>query len=144
MEIFPNWTVIPIVLFLIILTYLLNRLFFRPMTATLAERHNRIEGARHQADEIRQQLKARQEDFDRKLRDARRESGRQMAVVKDKALEEKSVIVAAKRSEAEAMLNEAKLEIRNKTEEASKELGKQSQEFAVQIASQILKRPVRV
>ena len=144
MEIFPNWTVLPIVLFLIILTYLLNRLFFRPLSATLAERRNRIEGARHEADEIRRQLQARQDDFDRKLRDARRESGRQIAVVKDKALEEKGAIVAAKRSEADAMLDQAKLDIRNKTEEASKELEKQSQEFAVQIATQILKRPVRV
>jgi F-type H+-transporting ATPase subunit b len=144
MEIFPNWTVLPIVLFLIILTYLLNRLFFRPMSATIAERHNRIEGARHQADEIRRQLQARQDDFDRKLRDARRESGRQIAGVKDQALEEKGAIVSAKRSEAEAMLNEAKMEIRNKAEQASRELEKQSQAFAVQIASQILKRPVRV
>lgn len=144
MDIFPDWTAIPIVFFLIILTYLLNRLFFRPMTATLAERNNRIEGAKHEAENIRHQLQARQDDFDRKLRDARRESDRQIAGVKNKALEDKGSIVSEKRTEAEKMLTEARADIRKKTEEAQLSLRKQSEAFASQIAARILKRPVQV
>ena len=52
MEIFPNWTVIPIIFFLIVLTFTLRRTFFDPLARTLAERHNRIEGAQKEAEEI--------------------------------------------------------------------------------------------
>ena len=49
MEIFPNWTTIPIVFFLIILTFILNRLFFRPLGKILAERDRKITGAKKEA-----------------------------------------------------------------------------------------------
>src|SRR5437667_164682 len=74
MEIFPNWTVLPILIFLITLTYILNRTFFRPMGEVLLERHRRIQGARKEAEEIRQSLQDKLAEFDRKLREARRES----------------------------------------------------------------------
>lgn len=142
MEIFPNWTVVPILLVLVILTYLLNRLFFRPLAATLDERHKKIEGAKGEADQIRHTVQARQEEFERLLREARRESDRQIAGMKNQALEEKTALISTRRSEAEQMVEQARNDIRQKTQEAREELKRQAAQFASRIASRILKRPV--
>ncbi len=83
MEVFPNWTFVPIVLLLMLLTYILNRTFFRPMQKTLDERASRIEGARKEAEEIRKSSQDRLADFDRRMREARREADQQMAQAKN-------------------------------------------------------------
>ena len=142
MEIFPNWTFIPVVTLLIILFIVLKRVFFVPMEKVLAERSSRIEGAQKEAEEIIAASQGRLSDFDRRMREGRRESDMHMAQIKSQALNEKSRIIAEKRSESEAFLKQARQEIRSKTEEAAKTLVSQSKEFAKKIASHILKRPV--
>jgi F-type H+-transporting ATPase subunit b len=143
MEIFPNWTSVPIVFFLILLTFVLNRTFFRPLGKTIEERHRRIGGARREAEEIKKASQEKGLEFERKLRDARREADQQILQVKTAALGEKSQVVARQRSETEKMLQEARADLRTKTEEARQSLESQAQLFAVRIASQILKRPVQ-
>jgi F-type H+-transporting ATPase subunit b len=143
MEIFPNWTFVPIVFFLIVLTFILNRTFFRPMGKILDERFHRIGGARREAEEIKKASQEKALEFDRKLREARREADQQIAKVKTAALGEKNQVVAQQRSETEKMLQEARADIRAKTEEARRALESQAQTFATRIASRILKRPVQ-
>ena len=142
MEVFPNWTAIPIVIFLILLTYVLNRAFFRPMAKTLEERHHRIGGAQKEAEGIRRLSQERIAEFDKRMREMRREADLQMAQARNEALGEKTGILSAKRAEAEKMITEGREEIRRKTEEARKTLEAESRLFAHQIASQILNRPV--
>lgn len=142
MEVFPNWTAIPIVIFLILLTYILNRAFFRPMAKALEERHHRIGGAQKEAEEIRRLSRERIAEFDKRMREMRREADQQMAQAKNEALGEKSSILSVKRTEAEKMIAEGREEIRRKTEEARKTLESESKAFAYQIASQILNRPI--
>jgi F-type H+-transporting ATPase subunit b len=142
MEIFPNWTAIPVVFILIVLTFVLNRTFFRPLQRILDERHRRIEGARLEADEIRRASQMRLQEFEQKMREARREADQQMASIRNAALSEKNQLITQKRVEAEAMLKSAKVEIQKKTAEARKQLESLGEEFAYEIASQILKRPL--
>ena len=143
MEVFPNWTAVPIIFFLILLTFILNRLFFIPMAKTLENRHRKIEGARKEAEEIREASAERLAEFDRKMREARREAGLQMAQVKNAALDEKNQIVSARKGEVEKMLVEARGQISQRTEEAKKTLEKESRSFAYRIASRILGRPIQ-
>jgi len=142
MEVFPNWTAIPVIFFLILLTYILNRAFFRPMAQALEERHRRIGGAQKEAEEIRRTSQERIAEFDQRMREARREADQQMAQARNEALGEKSGILSVKRTEAEKMITEGREEIRRKTEEARKTLESESKSFAYQIASQILNRQV--
>src|SRR5688572_30359270 len=74
MEIFPNWTAIPVIVLLIILALSLRRIFFIPMAQTLQERHHRIEGAREEAEQIKKSSAERLGEFDQRMRAARRES----------------------------------------------------------------------
>lgn len=143
MEIFPNWTAIPVVVLLLIFLFSLKRVFFDPLRKTLEERSSRIEGARHEAEEIHRVSQDRVSDVDRRMRDARRESDAHMAQLRNQALNEKGQIVGARRSETEKLLSEAKQELKNKTAKAGEELRAQSQDFARQIASRILKRPLQ-
>ena len=143
MEVFPNWTAVPIVFFLILLTFLLNRLFFTPLGKTIEERHRRIGGAQKEAEEIRQASRDRLAEFDRKMREARREADLQMAQVKNAALQEKNSILGGKKTEVEEMLAEARANLNQKKEEAKKTLEAESQSFAYRIASQILGRPIQ-
>jgi F-type H+-transporting ATPase subunit b len=142
MEIFPNWTVIPILFFLIVLTFILNRTLFRPLGKTLEERERRITGARIEAEEIRKASQDKGLEFDRKLREARREADQQVAQVKNAALGEKNQVVTRQRSETEQMLAEAKSEIRAKVEETRLKLEEQTHNLAVRIATRILNRPL--
>lgn len=91
MDISPNWTFIPIVFFLIILTYVLNRSFFRPMGKVLDERHRRIEGARQEAEQIKLASQNRMIEFENKMRDARRQADQIMAEMDKKVQEEKKI-----------------------------------------------------
>jgi F0F1-type ATP synthase membrane subunit b/b' len=143
MEVFPNWTSIPIILFLIILTYVLNRTFFRPMDRTLNERHRKIEGAKVEAEEIRKASQERVFEFEKRMRDARRAADAQMAEARNQALGEKTKVVSEKRNETEKMLSDARADIRRKTDEARRQLEAEGHNFAAQIASQILNRPVQ-
>ncbi|PWT94065.1 MAG: hypothetical protein C5B54_00620 [Acidobacteria bacterium] len=142
MDIFPNWTVLPILIFLLTLMFVLRRTFFDPLGSTLNERHHRIEGARKEAEEIRKASQDRIAEYDRRMKDARRESGLQIAKVKNEAVEQRTKLIAEKRTESEKMLSDARVDIQKRTAEASKELQQQSSSFAAKIASRILKRPV--
>jgi F-type H+-transporting ATPase subunit b len=143
MEIFPNWTVFPIVFLLIVLTFLLNRLFIRPLGKTLEERDRLITGAQREAEEIRRASQEKTLEFERKLREARREADLQTAHVKAEAIGEKNQLVSSQRETTEKMLREARTEIRAKTEEARQTLESQAKVFARHIASRILRRPVQ-
>ena len=142
MEIFPNWTFIPVVILLLIFVFIAHRLFFRPMINVLEERHRRIEGAQIEAEQIRETSQKMLSEFDRKMREARRESDQQMAQRTADAMQERNRIVSGKRTEVEGMLVQAKQEILNKKEEARTKLHNLKDEFARRIASRILKRPV--
>jgi F-type H+-transporting ATPase subunit b len=143
MEIFPNWTLIPIILIILTLVFTLNRLLFRPLGKVLEERHQKIEGARLEAEQIRISSQEKAQEFDRKLRDARREADQQIAEVKTAAVGEKNEVVAHQREETQRMLAESKADLRAKTEEAQRKLQSEAQQFANQIAAQILKRPIQ-
>jgi F-type H+-transporting ATPase subunit b len=142
MEIFPNWTFVPVVLLLLIFIFIANRLFFRPLSRVLEERHQRIEGAMAEAEQIKATSQKLVSDFDLKMREARRESDQQMAQITVEAQQERNRIISAKKSEVEKMLSEAKQELRQRTEEVRAKLHSFKDEFARMIASRILKRPV--
>ena len=143
MEIFPNWTVVPILFFVLVLTFILNRTLFRPLGKILEERERRISGARIEAEEIRQASQQKGLEFDKRLREARREADQQVAQVKNAALGEKTQVVTRQRSETEQMLAAAKTEIRTKVEEARLKLEAQTQHLAARIATRILNRPLQ-
>ncbi|MGH9856778.1 MAG: ATP synthase F0 subunit B [Acidobacteriota bacterium] len=143
MEIFPNWTFLPILFFVILLTFILNRTLFRPLGKTLEERERRITGARLEAEEIRRASQEKGTEFDRRLREARREADQQVAQVKNAALSEKNQLVTRQRSETEQMLAQGKAEIRTKVDDARRKLEAQTQQLAAQIATRILNRPLR-
>ena len=86
MEIFPNWTAIPVIALLLIFLFFLKRVFFDPLRKTLEDRNLRIEGAQKEAEEIRTASKDRLSDVDRRMRDARRESDTYMAQLRNQAL----------------------------------------------------------
>jgi F-type H+-transporting ATPase subunit b len=142
MEIFPNWTFIPVVFLLLIFIFIARRTFFGPLSRVLQERHSRIEGALVEAEQIRENSQKMLSDFDRKIRDARRESDQQIGQITAEAMQEKNRIVSGKRSEAEGMLTKAKEEIRVKREDAKGKLQSLKEDFARRIASKILKRPI--
>jgi F-type H+-transporting ATPase subunit b len=142
MEIFPNWTFIPVVTLLLILVFVLNRLFFRPLGKTLEERHRRIEGAQLEAEQIRASSQGRLAEFDRKMREARRESDEHMAQITAEAMQERAKIIGGKKSEVDKMLHDSKADIQKRTEEARGKLLALRDKFAILIASRILKRPV--
>jgi ATP synthase F0 subunit b len=142
MEIFPNWTVIPVVTLLLIFIFIARRVFFGPLSNVLEERHRKIEGAQVEAEQIRETSQKMLSDFDRKMRDARRESDQQIAQITAEAMQERNRIVSSKRSEVDTMLSQAKSEILSKKDEARGKLKNLKDEFARLIASRILKRPV--
>jgi ATP synthase F0 subunit b len=142
MEIFPNWTFIPVVTLLLIFVFIASRTFFRPLSRVLEERHHRIEGALVEAEQIRENSQKVLSDFDRKIRDARRESDQQIGQITAEATQEKNRIVSSKRTEVEAMLTKSKAEIRARKEEVKGKLQSLKEDYARMIASRILKRPV--
>jgi F-type H+-transporting ATPase subunit b len=143
MDIFPNWTVFPVVFLLTLLTFILSRTFFRPLGQVLDERDRQIEGARKEAEEIRLASQNRMTEFDNKMREARRQADLIMAEMDKQVQEERGFLISEKRSEAQKMLEQSRAEIQQKTADAGRELQSQSDQFARLIADHILKRPLQ-
>lgn len=129
---------IPTVVLVFLFYLFLRWSFFVPIERVVAERSRRIEGAKHEAEELRKQAQEKGRAYQDALREARGEIFREQEAARRAALDERSAAIQQARSRANQDVQAAKRRIEAEIEAARAELDTSSTQLAEEIARTIL------
>jgi len=124
---------------IVFLFYLFMRWsFFGPIERVVGERAKRIEGARHEAAELRKKGQEKSHAYQEALRKARGEVFREQEGMRRAALDERGAAIQQARQRANEEIQSAKKRIQAEIEAARAELDVSSSQLAKEIARAIL------
>ena len=138
----PDLSVFWVIVFVMMLTVIIDRLVLRPVLRVIREREEAIRSARELADRSANQAKAAAAEFDQKTGAARAEIYRQMDEMRRAALAERTEMMARTRAEADAQVTAASERLKAETEEAKRRLEVDANVLGGAVAERILGRKV--
>jgi F-type H+-transporting ATPase subunit b len=103
----PNLSVLWVIFFILVLTFVVDRLLLKPVLGVIRRREEAIESARALARRSATEAEAAAAEFDRKTAAARGEIYREMDEMRRAALGRRAEIVAQTRADADAQVAEA-------------------------------------
>ena len=136
----PNLSVLWVIFFVLLLTVILDRLLFRPLLRTIAQRETAIRSARELAERSANEARAATAEFEQRTSVARAEIYKQMDEMRRAAMAERADILAATRAEAEAGIAAASATLQAEAEEARKRLTADADALGQAAAERILGR----
>lgn len=138
-QLVPDGTILIHIALILLMIWVLNRTFFRPINRVLAARDRNKGGQSAEAQEILQQVNEKSSKYEAAMREAR--TGSYQKVEADRA-----AAVAMRQTEIEKVKNEVAQtisqetdSIRRQSEEARTALAAEAQKMAEKISSNILK-----
>ncbi len=129
---------VPTVIFVFLLLAILERWFFRPLTAVLKQRDEATAGALACARQQADQAEAKSREYEAALQATRQEIYRLREEERRAALKEREDVLTHARQQAESRLRAAQAQLAKQIEEAQKELERASQSLALRITDVIL------
>jgi F-type H+-transporting ATPase subunit b len=136
----PNLSVLWVIFFILVLTFVVDRMLLRPVLGVIRRREEAIESARELARRSAAEAQAASAEFDRKTTAARAEMYREMDEMRRTALARRAEIVAATRAEAEAQVTDAVKRLDEEAAEARRKLQAEAQILGAAAAERILGR----
>ena len=136
----PNLSVLWVIFFILVLTFVVDRMLLRPVLGVIRRREEAIESARELARRSAAEAQAASAEFDRKTTAARAEMYREMDEMRRTALARRAEIVAATRAEAEAQVTDAVKRLDEEAAEARRKLQADAQVLGAAAAERILGR----
>jgi F-type H+-transporting ATPase subunit b len=136
----PDITVFWVVGFLLLCTYLLNTLVFKPILRVIDARAAAVRGARELADSAAKKAADAASEYDQKLNTARAEVYRQMDDMRKAALDKRAELLASTRSTVEQELKTAAARVQQESHEARAMLDREATSLAGAIVSRVLGR----
>ncbi|HMC75731.1 MAG TPA: ATP synthase F0 subunit B [Vicinamibacterales bacterium] len=136
----PNLSVLWVIFFILVLTFVVDRLLLKPVLGVIRRREEAIESARELARRSATEAQAATAEFDRKTTAARAEMYREMDEMRRAALGHRAEIVAQTRAEAEAQVAEAITRLDAEAAEARRKLEADAQTLGAAAADRILGR----
>jgi F-type H+-transporting ATPase subunit b len=138
----PDLSVFWVIFFVLLLTLILDRLFFRPLLGIIKQREDAVASAKALAEQATTQARQATEEFDRQTAAARAGVYKQMDEMRKAAQEDRTALVDATRKEADAALTAARADLARDVEDARTRLDKDAEAMAADAASRILGRRV--
>lgn len=132
---------VPTVILLAILYLLYNFLVYRPLTAVLAERRNRTEGAMEKARADIAAAEARTAEYEQRLREARQKVFRNLEARRQQATQARTEAVNQARAQAQDQVKQARVTIEQDKRDAAAKLQTEAGRLANEIVRTVL-RPV--
>ena len=132
----------PTVIFVVILLFILKRLFFGPVAEVLKARDEQTKGALVRARERAALVQAKAAEYEAAWHEARQEIFALREADRRKALAARDEVIRQARARAEATVNEAQASLEAQGEVARRELAEKSVSLARDIAAAILPAPV--
>ena len=136
----PNLSVLWVIFFILVLTFVVDRLLLRPVLGVIRKREDAIESARALARRSATEAQVATAEFDRKTGAARAEMYREMDEMRRAALGRRADIVAETRAEAEAQVADAITRLDREAAEARRTLEAEAQVLGAAAAERILGR----
>ena len=136
----PNLSVLWVIFFILVLTFVVDRLLLKPVLGVIRRREEAIESARGLARRSAAEAQAAAVEFERKTGAARAEMYRDMDEMRRAALGGRAEIVAQTRAEAEAQVAEAITRLDAEAAEARRTLEIDAQALGAAAAEKILGR----
>jgi len=132
---------IPTVVFVVVLLFILRRIFFRPLAAVMKARDEQSKGAVARAKERAAQADARAAEYEALWLKARQEIYGQREGERREAVAARDEVVRQARAKAEATVKAAQADLAAQAEQARGELAQSSAALADQIVGVILAEP---
>jgi len=136
----PDLSTAWVIVFVVLLTVLLDRLLLRPLTQVMRQRDGAIGSARELAETSRARAQTASDEFEGKVRSARGDVYRQMDETRRAALERRAAIVADTRREVEQSTAGAAERIRGQAAAARAQIDRDADQLATTIVERVLGR----
>ena len=136
----PDITTVWVVGFLLLCTFMLNTLVFKPILAVIDSRASAVRGARELAESAAVKATAAANEYDQKLSTARAEVYRQMDEMRKAALDQRAGLLASTRATVEQELTAASARVQQESTEARAALDRDASNLAGAIVSRVLGR----
>lgn len=133
----PDITTLWVVGFLLLCTYLLNSLVFKPIIQVIEQRAAAVRGARELAESAAQKASLAATEYDQKLGAARAEVYRQMDDVRRAALDKRSELLAGTRAAVEKELSTASARVQQESKDARAALDRDASTLAGAIVARV-------
>lgn len=138
-QLVPDGTIFIHIALILLMIWVLNRTFFRPINRVLASRDKNKGGQSSEAAETMALVESKLADYNRTTRDARTEGYKLIETERTQAVEEKNSRIEAAKSEVAQRIESEKAALHAQTEAARQTISAEAQQMAEKISSSILR-----
>ncbi|MDQ3800535.1 MAG: hypothetical protein M3384_13885 [Acidobacteriota bacterium] len=138
-QLVPDGTILIHIALILIMIWVLNRTFFRPINRVIESREKNKGGRFGEAEAILQQVAEKNARFETVMREARSEGYSRIEAERSAAMAERQAKVEAVKTEVEQKLAVEKESLAQQAEEARRQIAAEARVLAERISSNILK-----
>jgi len=138
-QLVPDGTLFIHIALILLMIWVLNRTFFKPINAILEKRSKQKVGRGGEAEEILRNVADKQKQYEKTMLAARSESYEMIESERTKAVDERQSAISAARAETAGLIAKEKELLRDGVAEARVEIVREAQKMAEKISANILK-----
>ena len=138
-QLVPDGTILIHIALILLMIWVLNRTFFRPINRVIESRERSKGGRSSEAQEILAEVNEKNSRYEKAMREARSEGYNLIESARAAALAERQSQVEAVKEEVSQTVSKEKGALEKQTEEARKTLAAEAQQMAERISSNILR-----
>lgn len=138
-QLLPDGTLFIHIGMILLMIYILNRTFFRPINRIIEARVKNKGGRFDEAEEILNKVNKKQAEYENDLRQARSEGYEIIEKERSEAMQKRQAEIEEVKAETSAKFEQSKAEIVTQTNEARAAIASQADELADKISANILK-----
>ena len=138
-QLVPDGTIFIHIALILLMIWLLNRTFFRPINRVIAAREKNKGGRFGEAEEILQSVEAKNADYNRAMLDARTKSYALIEREKTEALARRQSEIDAVKTETEQIVAAETAELNRQAAEAKTTIAHDAEQMAERISASILR-----
>ena len=138
-QLFPDGTIFIHIALILLMIWVLNRTFFRPINRVIQSREKHKGGYGSEAEAILHDVTEKQAKYNQQLLEARSEGYELIEKERQAAIESRQMKIAEAKSATAASLVSEKQQVRDQASEARTIIAKEAEAMAEKISSNILK-----
>ncbi len=136
----PDLSVLWVIAFVLLLTVVLQQLFFKPLLRVMHAREDAVASARALAERSAAEARRASEEFDAKTTAARAVFYRELDEMRKRGQDERAGMIAAAREQADRELDTARVTLATDAEQARAQLQRDALELGQQLADRLAGR----
>lgn len=138
-QLIPDGSLFIHIALILLMIWILNRTFFRPINKILASRAKNTGGRSGEAQEILNQVREKEVAFDSAMRESREKGYDVIEKSRAKAVASRQEQINQVKEEVSTLISNEKAEIASQADKARKDITKEAEKLAEKISSNILK-----